>query len=67
VIQTINYSIVNAFRYYYCLAALFINKANFARFCPNSLKFQNKNGNPVSASDAAVDSTAKSYPAGSPC
>ena len=27
------YSIVNAFRYYYCTAALFENKAVFARFC----------------------------------
>ena len=27
------YPIVNAFRYYYCTAALFENKAVFARFC----------------------------------
>jgi hypothetical protein len=48
-------------------AALFINQAVFGRFCEDSIKFQNKNENPVSASDAPVDSTAKSYPAGSPC
>jgi hypothetical protein len=37
-------------------AALFINQAVFGRFCEDSIKFQNKNENPVSASDAPVAS-----------
>ena len=58
--------IVNAFRYYYCTVALFENKADSARFCPNYTIFQNKNEKSASAADAAAASTAKSYPAGSP-